>query len=296
MGVRCRHVELGEQIQVTSSRPVRVVLCADDYAMTPGVSRGILDLARAGRISATSAMAASPHWPRLAQDLIAADVKIGLGLHLTLTWGRPLGPMPSLAPDGRLPPLKTLVWQSLLGRLAPAEIAAEIGRQLDAFERAAGRSPDFVDGHQHVHTLPVIRAALIETLRRRGFSSRTWLRDPGERLAAILQRGAARKALVVSALSAGFDIDAIKAGFATNAGFSGFSDFDAAADEERNFARYLTALGPRPLVMCHPGYVDGPDGLDDLVEARARELDYLRSARFAALLAERRIQLVPAPV
>ncbi|HUN11578.1 MAG TPA: ChbG/HpnK family deacetylase, partial [Rhabdaerophilum sp.] len=36
--------------------PRPFVLCADDYGMTPAVSRGILRLIEAGRISATGAM------------------------------------------------------------------------------------------------------------------------------------------------------------------------------------------------------------------------------------------------
>ncbi len=40
------------------------VLCADDYAMTPAVSRGILALLEAGRITATGAMTNRPSWPQ----------------------------------------------------------------------------------------------------------------------------------------------------------------------------------------------------------------------------------------
>ena len=47
-------------------------LCADDYGMSPGVSRGILDCARADRISAASAMVSLPDWPRAARDWNAA--------------------------------------------------------------------------------------------------------------------------------------------------------------------------------------------------------------------------------
>ena len=46
-----------------------IILCADDYAMTEGVSRAIGELAAAQRLSATSVMVTSPHWPATAPRL-----------------------------------------------------------------------------------------------------------------------------------------------------------------------------------------------------------------------------------
>ncbi|NNM72674.1 ChbG/HpnK family deacetylase [Enterovirga sp. DB1703] len=273
-----------------------IVLCADDYAMNEGVSRGILALAQMGRISATSAMTNAPGWPELAKRLDPLAGRIGTGLHLTLTWGGPLGAMPQLAPGGRLPGLRAVVEGSLSGRLPLGEVADEIGRQLDAFRQATGREPDFVDGHQHVHALPGIRQAVLGVLAARGLAGRLWLRDPADRPSAIIRRRvAAPKALLVAALSRGFGAQAGMAGFRTNRGFSGFSPFDPARDLHRDFAACLVAAGPAHLVMCHPGEIGAAEGLDEVVEARRRELDYLRSPAFGRLLAERRIELVPAP-
>jgi predicted glycoside hydrolase/deacetylase ChbG (UPF0249 family) len=272
-----------------------IVLCADDYAMNEGVSRGILELARMGRISATSVMANASGWPALAPELSALGGRIGIGLHLTLTWGAPLGPMPGLAPAGRFPELGTVVRGALSGRLPLGEIADEVGRQLDSFGQAFGREPDFVDGHQHVHALPGIRQALLGVLVARGLAGRVWLRDPADRPAAIARRLAAGKALVVAALSRGFAAQARAAGFRTNHGFSGFSPFDPGRDLGRDFATYLVATGPSHLVMCHPGEVGDRAGLDEVVEARRRELDYLGSLAFGRLLVEKNIELVPAP-
>lgn len=145
-----------------------VVLCADDFGLTEGVSQGILDLIRMGRLSATSAMVNHPWWPVLAPDLRAYEDRAGIGLHLTLTAGRPIGPMPSLAPRGTLPPLSGALPRLLAGNVPTDELRGEIERQLDAFEAAFGRPPDFVDGHQHVHVLPGVRGELLAALRRRG--------------------------------------------------------------------------------------------------------------------------------
>ena len=274
----------------------KIVLCADDYAMNEGVSRGILRLAETGRISATGAMTNAPGWPRLAPDLARLDRRIGTGLHLTLTWGEPLGPMPVFAPGGVFPGLGSVVRRALGAQLPLGEIADEIGRQLDAFRIETGRDPDFVDGHQHVHALPGIRRALLEVLLDRGLAGAVWLRDPAEPVAAILRRRvAAGKALAVTALSAGFGTRARAAGLRTNLGFSGFSPFDPSRNQDRDVRAFLEATGPAHLVMCHPGDVTDAEGLDEVVEARRRELSYLSSPAFGQLMAERRIELVPAP-
>lgn len=273
-----------------------VVLCADDFGISEGVSRGILDLCAQGRLSATSAMTSCPAWPRCAPALRGFDGRVGVGLHLTLTAGAPLGPMPRFAPGGVLPPLGDLLPQALKGGLALDEIGAEIERQIDAFEGAFGRSPDFVDGHQHVHALPGVREALLAALTRRGYAGALWLRDPSDRLSAILRRGVAvSKAVTVRALATGFRRAARRAGFFTNEGFSGFSPFEPPA-VAATFERAFRHLGPRPVVMCHPGYPDEElRRLDPVVEARRTELEFLASCDFAEFLAKEDISLVSWP-
>lgn len=274
----------------------RVVLCADDFGLSEGVSAGILALAEMGRISATGAMTNCSAWQAWGARLHGVPAPLGVGLHVNLTTGRPLTSCPALAPEGRLPPLPALM-RRLSRAPVRAEIAAEIDAQLDAFVEVFGRMPDFVDGHQHVHVLPGIRGPFLDVLAARGLAGRAWIRDPSDAPAAILRRRLfPGKALTVRALAVGFGAAARARGFATNAGFSGFSDFAPGTEPERLFAAAFAALGPRPVVMCHPGGVDDAlRRLDPVVESRPRELDYLSSEAFRRLLDERRIELVPAP-
>jgi len=275
----------------------QVVLCADDFGLTEGVSRGILDLARMGRLSATSAMTNRPWWPRLGSELDASGGRLGIGLHLTLTLGEPLGAMRRLAPGGVFPGLPEVMQAALLRRLPLDEIGAEIDRQLAAFETVRGQAPDFIDGHQHVHVLPGIRGRLLRALEERGWATRVWLRDPSDRLGAIARRRvAARKALTVRVLATGFGRTARDAGFAVNEGFSGFSLFDPMRDTAADFEAYFAALGPRPVVMCHPGHVDADLArLDPVVEPRAREQAYLASGAFPGMLQRRGAALASRP-
>ncbi|MCU4178985.1 ChbG/HpnK family deacetylase [Bosea sp. BH3] len=253
------------------------ILCADDFALTEGVSRSILDLLGAGKLSATSAMTNRPHWRRLARELAAFAGKADLGLHLNLTCAAPLSAMPRLAPGGRLPGLKDLARAALSSRTVRAEIAVEIDRQLDAFEEALGRQPDFVDGHQHVHVLPGVRRALLDHVALRYKAGSLYLRDPADRPAAIRARGVAiTKALVVAGLATGFRRAALRREFPVNRGFSGFAPFDPSRDFGADLKRFLIAPGPVHLVMCHPGFVDDELAtLDPVVTTRPVEHEAL---------------------
>ena len=173
------------------------------------------------------------------------------------------------------------------------EIRAEIDRQLDRFEAVMLRPPDFVDGHQHVQGLPGIRGALLDALEQRRLQGRCWLRDSGDSLHRILLRGAqVKKALVVRGLAAGFRRAARRAGFATNNGFAGFSDFNPGHDYAAQFETYLRARGRRHLIMCHPGHVDEDlRALDPVTVTREQELAFLLSPRFAEMLERRGLRL-----
>ncbi|MDE2363636.1 MAG: ChbG/HpnK family deacetylase [Hyphomicrobiales bacterium] len=268
------------------------VLCADDFGMSEAVSRGLLEVAAAGRITAASAMTSLPDWPRAARDWSATRPAADLGLHLTLTAGAPLGAMPQFAPSGVFSGPGALAAGALAGTLPLEEIEAEIGRQIDAFCDALGATPTHVDGHQHVHVLPGVRDALFAALSQRGLTQAV-LRDSSDRPRRILRRGAfVAKATKVNALALGFRRAAGRIGFALNDGFAGYSDFSARYDAAQ-FAAYLEAPGVRHLVMCHPGRVDDAlRRLDPVTEAREAELAFLMSPAFTELLAARGAALV----
>jgi len=254
------------------------ILCADDYAISAGVSRGIEELAREGRLSAASALVTAPGWARDGRRLAELRSRIAVGLHVNLTAGHALGPMPRLAPDGTFPRLSRLVQSALTGRIDAEELAAEVDRQLAAFEQHAGAAPDFVDGHQHVHALPGVRIGLLRALSAR-YSARPLLRDPADRPQAIIARGGSpAKAMVVAALSAGFGRAAQNAGFPTNDGFAGFSPFTVGRPFVRELASFFRHPGRRHLIMCHPGYPDEELArVDPVVERRREELETLRT-------------------
>jgi predicted glycoside hydrolase/deacetylase ChbG (UPF0249 family) len=254
-----------------------IILCADDYAISQGVSRAIGELAAARRLSATSVLVNTPHWPATAPRLLAHRAHLAIGIHLNLTLGAPLGQMPRLAPAGRLPTARTLAWKALLGLVDANEVRDEFNRQLDRFERGLQFPPDHVDGHQHVHTLANIRDVLLETLSRRYGGNNLLVRDPSDHMPAIMKRRTARsKALVVNALAFGFGRAVRKRGLLTNRGFSGFSLFDETESYAAELKDALIEPGKLHIVMCHPGHVDADLArVDPVVNRRRTEYEVL---------------------
>jgi len=278
-----------ETAPAAAARPI--VLCADDYGVAPGVSRAICALIGQGRLSATSCMTVSPHWPEHAGWLRPLADRADIGLHLTLTDHAPLGAM-RLAAGGRLPSLGSLMRRAFTGALDRAEIAAEIARQLDAFAAVFGRPPDFVDGHQHVQLLPGVRQALLAVLaERRGGGAGAYVRDCHAPIRLILSRRVApAKALFLSLLAAGFARSAATQVIATNPAFAGVYGFVGAYGPL--LARFVADLPANAIVMCHPGWTDEElRRADVVVDQRQVEYDFLASDELLPALARAGVRL-----
>lgn len=269
-----------------------VAVCADDYGIAPGTSRGIRELLAAGRLSGTSCLVLSPHFRDEAPALRALGADADIGLHLAFTDLAPLGSMPRLAPGGRLPGVRAVILTAYRGRLDAAEIGQEIDRQFDAFEQAMGRPPDYVDGHQHVHQLPVIRDALLDRLRAR--APQAALRVCDERLGAIFRRAVAPlRAMAIAVLGRGLRRRADAAGIAGNRHFAGVRDFDEPVPYRALFRRFVFEPQPGLAIMCHPGHPDDAlRALDPVVATRAEELAYFAGDDYPADLAEAGLRLV----
>jgi chitin disaccharide deacetylase len=271
----------------------RIWLVADDYGISPAVSGAIRDLAARGRLSATSVMVTAPSFDR-SQALALATLntpatRVAIGLHVTLT--APFHPLMSgFAPTraGAFPRLPMLMAHAFLGGLDRATIAAEIAAQFKAFAAAFDRPPDYVDGHQHVQLLPVVREALLAVTKET--APRAWVRQCG-RVASTLSDP---KGLFLDRLSRRFRAQAEALGIRTNPAFAGTYSFDSKAQFAALFPRFLDGLPDGSVVMCHPGEVDEElRRLDPLTDLRAREYAYLAGEDFAALLRSQGVSLRP---
>ncbi|MDI4656761.1 ChbG/HpnK family deacetylase [Xanthobacter autotrophicus] len=249
----------------------RVVLCADDYAIAPGVSEAIRRLITARRINATSVMTVFDGLTEEAETLkAAAEARdVSIGLHVTLTGTFPPLTRGMAGPNGSFPTLSRVVLAALSRRLDAKAVEAEVEAQFEAFLAAFGRPPDHVDGHQHVHVLPVVRKAVLAATAR--LAPRAWLRDVTPAKAAL--HGFDMKGRLIGAFASGFARDAARLGLATNRGFGGAYDFSADHDFATLLTHFLKGVPDGGLVMVHPGRVDDPLTARDPL-TQQREVEY----------------------
>ncbi|TPI80599.1 ChbG/HpnK family deacetylase [Mesorhizobium sp. B2-8-9] len=259
------------------TRPIRLI--ADDYGLAPGVSSAILDLIERGRLTGTSCMTGFAEWEEAAARIRPLRQRAAIGLHLTLTDQTAATGSSSLAPDGKLPGLASLALPVRRGRIDERDVHAELDAQYDRFTEALAGPPDHIDGHQHVHFLPVVRNWLLA--RFGGSAHKPALRGaPG--LAGL---DAAAKIAAIATLAAGFNRSMQRAGFNVMTPLCGIYDWR----QPQKFAPTLRAavdtLPEQGVFMCHPGQVD------DILRARdpmqgAREVEFtiLSSEDFGASL------------
>jgi predicted glycoside hydrolase/deacetylase ChbG (UPF0249 family) len=146
----------------------RLIVNADDYGLTPAVSRGILRAHAEGIVTSTTVMITMPAAPEWVETARREAPDLGLGLHLNLTAGRPVSPpgdIPDLVtPRGAFHPPDVLIgW---LPTLDMEQVERELRAQIDRFTALAGQPPDHLDSHHHITYLSPPMASLMLGLAR----------------------------------------------------------------------------------------------------------------------------------
>ncbi|HSC17630.1 MAG TPA: ChbG/HpnK family deacetylase [Rhizomicrobium sp.] len=244
-------------------RKRKVVLCADDYGLSPGVSRGIRELLQMTRLSATSCMVIFPEFaqdgPLLSSFLDKADI----GLHFMLTADKSL---------------RSVLIAGWLHRLNADEMRRELERQLGIFTAVMKRPPAYIDGHQHVHLLPGVREAVVEAAARIG----AYVRVTHEPITlAMLQRPAPIDSAYLSRVSKPLARMAAERAVRTNSGFRGVRNFRERAPCRDLFRAMVAGAANGSIVMCHPGHADEMLATRDPIHRqREDEFAYLASSEF----------------
>ena len=255
-----------------STRDRRVVLCADDYAQTLGTIDGILALLAAARLSAVSCLVESPLWPEAARRLRELPGAFDAGLHFNLTHDF------SGARAHRPAALPLMLICAGLRVLSRSEIGACLHRQLDRFEQEMARPPDFVDGHQYIHQLPVVRDVLVSVLRHRYAPA-----PPAIRVTVPSESRGLKGALIAHLGGYGLLKTLRRERIPHNLDFAGIYDFTRAAGFAERMTRWLAGVRDGGLIVSHPAR-SGPSGSDPIAGAREREFAYLGSDSFASTL------------
>ena len=269
----------------------RLVINADDFGLSAGVNRGILEAHAAGVVTSASLMVNTPGFVAAATAARAAP-RLGVGLHLNLTVGVPvsrLEAVPSLCGrDGRLRSLPRLVARALGGRLVASEVERECAAQI-ARARGAGVRLTHLDGHEHVHVLPGIWRSVVAAAQQAGIAT---VRVPVEPLREVAWRplaalGQALISAVVRLATRGVS-PARQADHFRGFALTGRQDF-----AERLLAQ-LDRLEPGVTeLMVHPGYPDAELAQwARYASGRERELAALLSPDVRARLHRGDIELI----
>jgi predicted glycoside hydrolase/deacetylase ChbG (UPF0249 family) len=140
----------------------RLIVNADDFGMTPGVNRAVVEAHRHGMVTSASLMAAGDDFEEAVE--LAGRYDISVGCHVVLLEGSPLLPphqIPRLAvgdAEGRSRFQRSLgefIRAATTGHLPGEEIAREATAQIQRI-RNAGIHVTHVDTHKHAHVFPEV--------------------------------------------------------------------------------------------------------------------------------------------
>jgi len=147
-----------------------LIVNADDYGLTEGISRGILHAHREGIVTSTSAMPLGPAYPKVAKWLADED-ELGVGIHLAA-----VGEDPPLLSAREIPSLvgkhghlcesySGFLARALTGRINVDELRLEFTAQLETVLEL-GVPITHLDAHQHLQLWPSVCAVVIELATR----------------------------------------------------------------------------------------------------------------------------------
>ena len=229
----------------------KITICADDYGLNPSVTQGIYEILSLKKINATSCMVTFPGWEADSKLLKSLDNgKNKIGLHINLTEGSPLTNITCIVNSGVYIGVNKLLIKSFTRRLNYHEIYNELEAQLRMFINFFGRTPDFIDGHQHVHHLPVIRTALLRLYRSYSLNKNaTAIRSVYNMVACKGFKSNIVKFSGSLKLQKELTIHDIP----FNSCFSGIYNFNSTKSFGEYFYTCLTEISDNGLIMCHPG-------------------------------------------
>jgi predicted glycoside hydrolase/deacetylase ChbG (UPF0249 family) len=254
----------------------RLIVNADDFGLTAGVDRAIVEAHTRGIVTSSTLMANGRAFDD-AVYLAKTVPRLGIGCHVVLIDGEPVldaERLPSIMSahsnglrfrDG----LKSFAARALTGRLDPDEIEAEASAQIRKLQ-GAGIDVSHVDTHKHTHLFPAILRPLLLAARACGVRA---IRNPfGPRKPLKSSELLARPTLwtryaevrILSGLASKFHDSVNREDFITPDGTLGI--IVTGSLDEKLF-RGIAAIIPEGTweFVCHPGYND-----DDLKSANTR--------------------------
>ncbi len=277
----------------------RLIINADDFGLTAGINRAILESHGAGVVTSATLMANGRAF-QPAVDAAKTAPHLGVGCHVVLVDGAPLllpAKVPTLTvPRGEFrPQFGRFALAAISGKLAPEEIEAEAKAQIRKLQ-AAGIAVTHLDSHKHVHMFPRVLRPLLQAARACGVKA---VRNPFEHVRLVSVAGQPslwKRALQVRSLSllaARFRTEVERAGMAAPDGTLGI--VATGSLDERLLHSLLRQCPPGTWeLVCHPGYDDAElqQVKTALRSSRVTELQALTSEATRRAIAEAGIELI----
>jgi chitin disaccharide deacetylase len=259
----------------------KLIINSDDYGRTSDISRGIREVHLRGVLSSTTCMM---NIPTTVDDIAIAlkeTPKLGMGVHLVLTMGKPLSKpeaVPSIV-DENGNHLKYNPFFANVPNLNMDEVKAEWRLQIERFIKAAGRKPTHLDSHHHSsYWSPALFRGMLELAREYDCPIRNPFTEDG------MNELAPTRA----------DMPALMKEFNPqhpDRFISSFYDDGATRDEIMCLISELPEGTTE--IMCHPGYVDDAFAKESVYNfQRERELKILTDPAIKQAIQANGIELI----
>jgi chitin disaccharide deacetylase len=279
----------------------RLIINADDFGLTLGVNRAILEAHERGVVTSATMMANAPAVDDASAQ--ASKARISIGCHVVLIDGAPL-----LAPD-RVSSLLggnahfpdnwlRFASRALRRELNENQIAAEVEAQIRKIQQT-GLQVTHLDSHKHVHLLPPVLRPMLKAAKACGVRA---IRNPFAPLKPLAMAHLARRprlwgryseVKLLRRFGEEFRRSVADAGMITTDGTFGIV-VTGALDGEL-FAAIVGSLPEGTWEMvCHPGYCDEElrRVKTRLRESREQELRVLISAEARQAIEATGVQLI----
>ena len=292
----------------------RLIVNADDFGLTAGVNRGIVEAHNRGVVSSTTLMANGPAF----EDAVTAarsTPNLSVGCHVVLVDGTPVLPpdavdtlraIRSAEPNHFYSSLSAFAARATLGGFDRDQLVAEVVAQIRKIQ-ANGLRVTHLDTHKHAHVFPEILAALLRAARICGVRA---IRNPIVPVKAISARLFKDKrelwkrysqVRVLHAFSGQFLQRTKRAGLLTPDGVLGVIEtgarFGSGEGSGRDSLLRETLAGlPEGTweLVCHPGYNDADlrAAGTRLLDSRDEERRLLTSPELRQFLDEQKIRVI----
>lgn len=271
----------------------RLIINADDFGLTSGVNRGIIDSHENGVVTSATLMACGNRFDEAAA-LASGSPRLSVGCHVVLVDGLPVSDAAAVSTltagtkfRDRLTNFAAL---AATGRLDSAQIETEVTAQIQKLQ-AAGIQVSHLDSHKHTHMFPVVLKGMLRAAKNCGIRA---LRNPFEPLVFATVRHWKRQfqLRLMRRFRASFQAALAEAGVVTPDGCVGIAATGGLTQE--TFESLIQNLPDGTWeFVSHPGYNDAE--LDKvqtrLRESRDKELAILTSAATREALERQGIQL-----